>query len=28
VSDGNVKYSDTTRTEVDGNYAYAVVPTL
>jgi ketosteroid isomerase-like protein len=28
VTDGNVKYSDSTRTEVDGNFAYAVVPVL
>jgi ketosteroid isomerase-like protein len=28
VSDGNVKYGDSTRTEVDGNFAYTVVPTL
>ncbi len=28
VADGNVKYSDSTRTEVDGNFAYAVVPVL
>jgi ketosteroid isomerase-like protein len=28
VSDGNVKYSDSTRTEVGGDSAYAVVPVV
>lgn len=28
VADGNVKYSDSTRTEVDGDFAYSVVPVV